>query len=140
MKAYTYEVVRFEQSLSFFNYIGKDILYGGIRLAQEGRIASQGVETSDSVIINWLLIAPDDNVILLQFKKIALVDRNQCDYIRSSLQVNNTIYVPVVISLQIFPLVTNEHSHPYHLDESILILRAIRNTFSFLFHFSMKIV
>ena len=34
---------------------------------------------------------------------------------------------------------TNRLSHPYHLDESILIFRGIRSNFSFLFHFSMKI-
>ena len=32
---------------------------------------------------------------------------------------------------------TNELSHPYHLDESIFVFRSI---FSFLFHFSMKIM
>ena len=36
------------------------------------------------------------------------------------------------------PLVTNRLSHPYHLDESIVIFRGIRSIFSFLFHFSMK--
>ena len=36
------------------------------------------------------------------------------------------------------PLVTNGLSHPYHLDESTLILRDTRCYFSFLFHFSMK--
>ena len=36
------------------------------------------------------------------------------------------------------PLVTNGLSHPYHIDESILIFRDIRSIFSFLFHFSMK--
>ena len=34
---------------------------------------------------------------------------------------------------------TNGLSHPY-LDESIFILRGIRSNFSFLFHFSMKIM
>ena len=39
------------------------------------------------------------------------------------------------------PLVTNAISHPYHLDESISSLRGIRSIlFSFLFHFSMKIM
>ena len=38
------------------------------------------------------------------------------------------------------PLVTNGFSHPYHLDESTFIFRGIRNIFSFLFHFSMKIM
>ena len=38
------------------------------------------------------------------------------------------------------PLVTNELSHPYHLDESIFIFRGIRINFSFLFHFLMKIM
>ena len=37
------------------------------------------------------------------------------------------------------PLVANGLSHPYHLDESIFILRGIGNIF-FLFHFSMKIM
>ena len=36
------------------------------------------------------------------------------------------------------PLVTNGLSHPYHLDEFILILRGIGSDFSFLLHFSMK--
>ena len=31
-------------------------------------------------------------------------------------------------------------SHPYHLDESILIYRGIRSDFSILLHFSMKIM
>ena len=35
---------------------------------------------------------------------------------------------------------TNGFSHPYHLDETILIFRCIRSKFSFLFHFSMKII
>ena len=39
----------------------------------------------------------------------------------------------------IYPLVTNELSHPYHLDEFFFIFRDIRSNFSFLFHFSMKI-
>ena len=38
------------------------------------------------------------------------------------------------------PLVTNGLSHPYHLAESIFILRDTRCNFSFLFHFSMKIM
>ena len=38
------------------------------------------------------------------------------------------------------PLVTNGFSHPYHLDESIVIFRGVRSNFSFLFHFSMKIL
>ena len=38
------------------------------------------------------------------------------------------------------PLMTNGLSHPYHLDESISIFRGIRGNFSFLFHFSMKIM
>ena len=106
----------------FFNNIGKDILYGGILLAQEGRISSQGLDTIDSVFFTWLLIAPDDNVILLQFKKIALVDKNQCDT-EPSLEVNNSIYF-MFQSLfhcrsSFNPLVTNELSHPYHLDRSI---------------------
>ena len=37
-------------------------------------------------------------------------------------------------------LVTKELSHPYHLDESTFDLRGIRINFSFLFHFSMKIM
>ena len=36
------------------------------------------------------------------------------------------------------PLVTNGLSHPYHLDESIFVLRGFESIFSFLFHFSMK--
>ena len=35
--------------------------------------------------------------------------------------------------------VANGLSHPYHLDESIFILRDIMSIFSLLFHFSMKI-
>ena len=35
---------------------------------------------------------------------------------------------------------TNEFSHPYQLDESTFSLRGIRSNFSFLFHFSMKIM
>ena len=35
-------------------------------------------------------------------------------------------------------LVTNEPSHPYHLDESIFLFRDIRSNFSFSFHFSMN--
>ena len=38
------------------------------------------------------------------------------------------------------PLVTNGFSHPYHLDESKFIFRGVRSDFSFLFHFSMKII
>ena len=38
------------------------------------------------------------------------------------------------------PLVTNGLSHPYHLDDSPFILRGVRSNFSFLFHFSMKIM
>ena len=34
----------------------------------------------------------------------------------------------------------NGISHPYHLDESIFIFRGVGNNFSFLFHFSMKIM
>ena len=35
---------------------------------------------------------------------------------------------------------TNGLSHPYHLDDSTFIVRGIRSMFSFLFHFSMKIL
>ena len=35
---------------------------------------------------------------------------------------------------------TKEISHSYHLDESIFILRGIGSNFSFLFHFSIKII
>ena len=38
------------------------------------------------------------------------------------------------------PLVRNGFFHPYHLDESTFIFRDIRSDFSFLFHFSMKIM
>ena len=38
------------------------------------------------------------------------------------------------------PYVTNGLSHPYHLDESTFIFRGIINYFSFIFHFSMKIM
>ena len=38
------------------------------------------------------------------------------------------------------PLETNGLSHPYQLDESTFVLRGIRSDFSFLFHFSMKIM
>ena len=37
------------------------------------------------------------------------------------------------------PLETNGISHSYHLEESTFIVRGIRGSFSFLFHFSMKI-
>ena len=37
------------------------------------------------------------------------------------------------------PLVINGISHPYHLDDYTFSFRGIRNEFSFLFHFSMKI-
>ena len=42
------------------------------------------------------------------------------------------------VLLSINPYVTNELSHPDHLDESTFILRGIRSNISFLFHFSMK--
>ena len=38
------------------------------------------------------------------------------------------------------PLVTYRLSHPYHLDESIFILKGVRSKISFLFHISMKII
>ena len=38
------------------------------------------------------------------------------------------------------PYATNGLSHPYQMDESTFIFRGIRNDFSFLFHFSMKIM
>ena len=38
------------------------------------------------------------------------------------------------------PLVMNGLSHPYHLDESTFILRDTRCNFSFLVHFTMKIM
>ena len=41
---------------------------------------------------------------------------------------------------QITPLMTNGFFHPYHLDESTFNLRGFRGNFSFLFHFSMKII
>ena len=41
---------------------------------------------------------------------------------------------------QLNPLVTNRFSHPYQMGESISIIRGIRGNFSFLFHFSMKIL
>ena len=44
------------------------------------------------------------------------------------------------IYVSINPLVTNGLSHPNHLDESTFSLRGIRSDFSFLFHFSMKIM
>ena len=37
------------------------------------------------------------------------------------------------------PLMKNELSHPYHLDESTFFLRDIRSNVSFLFHFSLDI-
>ena len=43
-------------------------------------------------------------------------------------------------SRRINPLVTTGLSHSYHLDESIFIFRGIGSDFSFLFHFSMKIM
>ena len=45
-----------------------------------------------------------------------------------------------IICLKMTLTVTNGISHPYHLDESIFIFRVIRSDFSFLFHFSMKIM
>ena len=44
------------------------------------------------------------------------------------------------LSTTINPPETNGFSHPYHLDEPIFIFRDIRNDFSFVFHFSMKVV
>ena len=44
------------------------------------------------------------------------------------------------INYDVYPLETNGLSHPYHLDESTFIYRGIRSDFSFLFHFSMKIL
>ena len=38
------------------------------------------------------------------------------------------------------PLMTNGVLHLYHLDESTIMLRGIRSSFSFLFYFSMKIM
>ena len=38
------------------------------------------------------------------------------------------------------PLVMSGLSHPYHLGESTFILRGARSKFSFLSHFSMKLV
>ena len=38
------------------------------------------------------------------------------------------------------PYVRITFSHPYHLDESTLIFRGIKNDFSFLFHSSMKLL
>ena len=37
-------------------------------------------------------------------------------------------------------LVTNRHSHSYHLDELTFIFRGIKGIFSFSFHFSKKIM
>ena len=52
---------------------------------------------------------------------------------------NKQLYAEMTLrNAFINPLVTNGLSHPYHLDESIFILRGIRVDFSFLFHFSMK--
>ena len=52
------------------------------------------------------------------------------------------LYMPerqsMMRKLYINPLVMNEVSHPYYLDESTLILGGIRKYFSLLFHFSMK--
>ena len=42
------------------------------------------------------------------------------------------------ISDEFNPYVTNELSHPYHLDESTFVIRGIRSEFSFLCHFSME--
>ena len=36
--------------------------------------------------------------------------------------------------------VMNRLSHPFHLDESMFIFRVFRSNYSFLFHFSMKIM
>ena len=38
------------------------------------------------------------------------------------------------------PPVTNGLSHRYHLDKSTFVSKGVRCSFSFLFHFSMKIV
>ena len=38
------------------------------------------------------------------------------------------------------PIVTNGLSHPYQMDEPIFILRGSGSDFSFLYHFSMKIM
>ena len=50
---------------------------------------------------------------------------------------NNTYFFG---NKKINPFVTNGLSHPYYLDESILIFRDIRSNYSFLCHFSMKIM
>ena len=49
-------------------------------------------------------------------------------------------FVYIFIFLILNPLVMNRLFHRYHLDESIYILRDIRSNFSFLFHFSMRIM
>ena len=41
---------------------------------------------------------------------------------------------------EIYPLVTNGFSHPYHLGESIFIFRGTKSNFSFLFQFSINII
>ena len=46
-----------------------------------------------------------------------------------------TVYLELI-----YPLVTNGLLHRYQLDESITSFRGDRGNFSFLFHFSMKIV
>ena len=46
----------------------------------------------------------------------------------------------LILLLTFNPLVTNGLSHPYHFDESTFIFRGIGSNFSFLFHFSKKIV
>ena len=52
-----------------------------------------------------------------------------------------TSYQTAVVTLKLINLlVTNELSNPYHLDESIFIVRDIRSIFSLLFYFSMKFI
>ena len=44
--------------------------------------------------------------------------------------------VPICLN----PLMTNGFSHTYHLDDSVFIFKGIGSDFSFLCHFSMKIM
>ena len=51
----------------------------------------------------------------------------------------NVWFLSSLAKTKINPLVTNELSHPYQMDESTFIFRGIRSDFSFLFHSLMKI-
>ena len=55
-------------------------------------------------------------------------------------EVTNRRNLQQVQTASINPLLMNGLSHPNHLDESTFNFRGIRSDFSFIFHFSMKIM